>query len=147
MGLVKSLVGAFLWGVRFMDTAHTYISKEAKWLPGHDRIWWGLLNDFQYFPYFTNTFIASQCDPKGKIEHEAITTAAATLASYPVPSRLLFCFLDGPFKQTFSIRPTKKEGKIIWQNTLKTNTFAQTEHQTFWILTTWPRHDGSLTRD
>ena len=62
-------------------------------------------------------------------------------------SCLIWCsvFLVGPFKQTFSTRPTEKRGKIIWQNPLKTNTFASTQHQTLWILTTWPRRNGSLT--
>ena len=87
------VLSVHFYEVRFMDTAHTYISKEAKWLPGYDRTWWGLLNDFQYFPYCNNTFIVSQCDPEGKIEHEAITTAAATLASYPAPSLLLHTHL------------------------------------------------------
>ena len=56
------VLSVHFYELRFMDTAHTYISKDAKWLPGHDRIWWGS-NNFQYFPYFTNTFILSQCDP------------------------------------------------------------------------------------
>ena len=75
-----------------MDTDHTYISMEAEWLPGHDcrddhddkAILTNLISSIIYGNFYTESVSSTAATKKGKIYHEAITTAAASLASYHV---------------------------------------------------------------
>ena len=45
MGRRWKVLSVHFYELRFMDTDLTYISMGARWLPGFDRIWWGL-SDF-----------------------------------------------------------------------------------------------------
>ena len=45
MGRWWKVLSVHFYELRFMDTDLTYISMGARWLPGFDRIWWGL-SDF-----------------------------------------------------------------------------------------------------
>ena len=74
-----------------MDTDHTYISMEAEWLPEHDEcddhddkaILKNIISSIIYGNFYTES-VSSTAATKSKIYHEAITTAAASLASYHV---------------------------------------------------------------